>query len=100
MLLFPRCYVKMIVAENKRICKQILEKRRAKFFMANEDNFDVKGCAEYLRICTKAVYGLCREPGFPAVRVSPRRIVIPRRQLDAWLEAKARQGDTGEKEAL
>lgn len=74
--------------------------KKGGFFVANDENFDVKKCAEYLHICSKAVYGLCREPGFPAVRVSPRRIVIPRRQLDAWLEAKARQGDADAKEPV
>ena len=41
--------------------------------------------ASMLGINLNAMYLLCRRPGFPAVRVSPRRIVIPAEALHEWM---------------
>ena len=45
----------------------------------------VQELAETLGISEAGAYALCRREGFPAVRVTARRIVIPVRELEAWL---------------
>lgn len=45
----------------------------------------VEEAAKMLGINLNAMYLLCRRPGFPAVRVSPRRIVIPAKGLHEWM---------------
>ncbi len=42
-----------------------------------------------LGISKASAYALCRRDGFPAVRVSPRRIIIPIDALEEWLKANA-----------
>ena len=43
--------------------------------------------AEILRVNMNTIYLLCRRPDFPAVRISPRRIVIPADALHDWMIA-------------
>ncbi len=45
----------------------------------------VEEAARMLGINLNAMYLLCRRSGFPAVRVSPRRIVIPAKGLHDWM---------------
>jgi len=47
---------------------------------------DVEKC---LGIHKNGAYELIRKPGFPAVRVSERRIVIPRDRFLKWLDNSA-----------
>ena len=48
--------------------------------------------AELLGISKPVAYELTRKSGFPAVRVSERRIIIPVDGLCRWLEAEAASG--------
>lgn len=50
---------------------------------------DVKELADALGISKPVAYELIRKDGFPAIRVSERRIVIPVEGLRKWLEAQA-----------
>lgn len=50
---------------------------------------DVKELADVLGISKPVAYELIRKDGFPAIRVSERRIVIPVEGLRKWLEAQA-----------
>ncbi len=43
--------------------------------------------AKKLRVNLNTVYLLCRRPDFPAVRISPRRIVVPADALHEWMIA-------------
>ena len=45
--------------------------------------------AQYLGIGRNRAYQLTRTQGFPAVRISQRRIIIPVRELEKWLEEQA-----------
>lgn len=51
--------------------------------------YSVDEVAKILAISRPVAYELTKKPGFPAVRVSPRRIVIPKSGLEKWL---AQQG--------
>ena len=49
----------------------------------------VKDVQNVLGIHSNNVYELVRKPGFPAIRVSERRIVIPRDRFLQWLDNSA-----------
>lgn len=51
--------------------------------------YTAKEAAAVLGVALATVRDLCRQPDFPAIRVSPRRIVIPVDGLKAWLVNKA-----------
>lgn len=53
---------------------------------------NVAELAEVLGISKPVAYELTRKNGFPAVRVSERRIIIPVDGLCRWLEAEAASG--------
>ena len=44
--------------------------------------------AQVLRIPRKQVYGLIRDEGLPALKLSAGRFRIPRADLDMWLAAR------------
>lgn len=46
----------------------------------------VKELKDYLKIGQNTAYRLTKRADFPAVRISPRRIVIPLAGLEKWLE--------------
>lgn len=48
--------------------------------------------ADTLGISRPVAYELTKKNGFPAVRVSERRIIIPVEGLCRWLEAEAQSG--------
>lgn len=47
--------------------------------------------AQALGICLPAAYELARTPGFPAVRVSERRLIVPVDALRRWLNERAEE---------
>ena len=49
----------------------------------------VEELAKELKIALVNAYALCKRPDFPAVRISPRRIIIPVDALDKWMEGNA-----------
>lgn len=53
--------------------------------------YTAKEVASVLGISLTTVRQLCHRPDFPAIRVSPRRIVIPVDGLNRWLEKNAAQ---------
>lgn len=58
--------------------------------------YSVKEVADILGICLPAAYELCNRADFPAIRVTPRRIIIPLDGLQRWMEE---QSGGGKKEA-
>ena len=64
--------------------------------MLNGDKLvlNVEELAEVLGVSRPVAYELTRKSGFPAIRISERRIVIPVEGLRKWLEAEA-ANDTG-----
>ena len=50
--------------------------------------WDVSQVAESLQLSRATVYSLVREGKLPAIRISPRRIVIPRASLSKFLETE------------
>ncbi len=54
----------------------------------------VEEMAQVLGISKPLAYGLLKQEGFPSIRISERRIVIPVTALQAWLSAKAIEGGT------
>ena len=58
--------------------------------MSNEKRtITVNELAEWLGISRPTAYGLVRQDGFPAIRVSERRIVIPVVKLEEWVDREA-----------
>ena len=58
--------------------------------MSNEKRtITVNELAEWLGISRPTAYGLVRQDGFPAIRVSERRIVIPVDKLEEWIDREA-----------
>ena len=53
---------------------------------------NVDELAEVLGISRPRAYDLVHTEGFPAVRVSERRFVVPVKALEAWLEKQAEVG--------
>ena len=50
---------------------------------------DVDELAEALGISKPTAYELCNREDFPAIRVTPRRIIIPVDGLQRWLEEQS-----------
>ena len=53
---------------------------------------DVDELAEALGISKPIAYELCNREDFPAIRVTPRRIIIPVDGLQRWLEEQSGGG--------
>ena len=51
--------------------------------------YNAKEAAAAIGVSLSVVRQLCRRPDFPAVRISPRRIVIPADRLRRWLDDNA-----------
>ena len=51
--------------------------------------YTVPEVAALLGINLPKAYELARQPGFPAIRVSSRRIIIPKEAFHRWLEQAA-----------
>ena len=54
--------------------------------------YSVKEVADILGICLPAAYELCNRADFPAIRVTPRRIIIPVDGLQRWMEEQSGGG--------
>lgn len=50
--------------------------------------YTVAETAQFLGINLIKTYDLCRAKGFPAVRIG-KRIVVPKKALDRWLDEQA-----------
>ena len=62
------------------------------FPLQGKTTYNVKEVATLLNICLPAAYDLCNREDFPAIRVTPRRIIIPADGLQRWLEEQATGG--------
>ena len=60
--------------------------------MAEKLTLSVEEMAKMLGISRPIAYELSRKEGFPAIRVSERRIIIPVDSLKRWLEEQAEAG--------
>lgn len=58
---------------------------------------DVDELAEALGISKPTAYELCNREDFPAIRVTPRRIIIPVDGLQRWLEEQSGGGKKEER---
>lgn len=47
--------------------------------------------AQILRISKTNVYALARSEGFPAVRITANRIIVPADALDRWLDEQTQK---------
>ena len=52
-------------------------------------SYSVKGLSAFLGIGLNSAYALVKQPGFPAIRISARRIIVPGFALQKWLEENA-----------
>ena len=62
------------------------------FPLQGKTTYNVKEVATLLNICLPAAYDLCNREDFPAIRVTPRRIIIPAEGLQRWLAEQATSG--------
>lgn len=65
--------------------------------LATKTTYNVREVADILGICLPAVYELCGREDFPAIRVTPRRIIIPVDGLQRWLEEQSSGGKKEER---
>lgn len=56
----------------------------------------LKELCDYLRIGSTRMYQLIKEPGFPAVRISPKKIVVPVDALEKWMAERMGNGGDGQ----
>lgn len=56
-------------------------------------NLTVKEMSEYLKIGITNAYQLIHKPGFPAVKITQGKFIIPKKSLDKWLEEQAGKVD-------
>jgi hypothetical protein len=49
------------------------------------------GLGQALGISRATAFALVKEPGFPAIRVGKKRIIIPKDRLMDWISEKAKQ---------
>ena len=47
--------------------------------------------AQILRVSRKVAYMLVNQPGFPAIRVGEKRIVVPRDKFKEWMDNQAEE---------
>lgn len=64
---------------------------------AAKTTYSPREVADILGICLPAVYELCGREDFPAIRVTPRRIIIPVDGLQRWLEEQSGGGKKEER---
>lgn len=57
--------------------------------MTDKMTLTVEEMAESLGISRSVAYQLVREKDFPVIRVSERRLIIPIKSLEKWLEERA-----------
>ena len=57
--------------------------------MTDKMTLTVEEMAESLGISRSVAYQLVREKDFPVIRVSERRLIIPIKSLERWLEERA-----------
>ena len=50
--------------------------------------YSVAQAAALLGISKRSMYTIARQEGFPSIRISPNRVVIPRVGLESWLANK------------
>lgn len=55
----------------------------------NKMTVTVEEMAEMIGISRSVAYQLIKEKDFPVIRVSERRLIIPLKSLEKWLEEKA-----------
>lgn len=63
--------------------------------MTEKLTITVKELAEQLGVGIAVAYELVKKEGFPAIRVSERRIIVPVDALHKWLETEAFTADVG-----
>lgn len=57
--------------------------------MADKMTVSVEEMASMLGISRSVAYQLIKEKGFPSIRVGERRVIIPVKSLERWLEERA-----------
>lgn len=51
----------------------------------------VKELAAYLGIGLNSAYELVRQPGFPAIRIGKRKIIVPIEALENWMNSNTKK---------
>ncbi|MBQ8313259.1 MAG: helix-turn-helix domain-containing protein [Clostridia bacterium] len=53
--------------------------------MENKMTYSVSETAQLLGISRSVAYNLCKQPGFPVIRISPNRLLVLADGLRKWL---------------
>ena len=53
--------------------------------------YSIAEAATLLGVSRRTMYTIARQEGFPAIRISANRLIIPRRCLESWLASKTHQ---------
>lgn len=57
--------------------------------LSNKMTVTVEEMAELIGVSRSVAYQLVKEKDFPVIRVSERRLIIPIKSLETWLESRA-----------
>lgn len=57
--------------------------------IANKMTVTVEEMAELIGVSRSVAYQLVKEKDFPVIRVSERRLIIPLKSLETWLQSRA-----------
>ena len=57
--------------------------------LSNKMTVTVEEMAELIGVSRSVAYQLVKEKDFPVIRVSERRLIIPIKSLESWLESRA-----------
>lgn len=59
--------------------------------MESKKYYSIAEASEHVGVGKSTFRAMMTRPGFPLVRVSPRRIIIPADLLDEWMEAEMKR---------
>ena len=63
--------------------------RQRIMMVAHKMTVTVEEMAELIGVSRSVAYQLVKEKDFPVIRVSERRLIIPLKSLETWLETRA-----------
>ena len=55
--------------------------------------YTVKEVADLLGVSTITVYNMCKEYGFPSIKVGKKKIVILKEKYEKWMEEKINRNE-------
>jgi excisionase family DNA binding protein len=77
-----------VPSKKEMLPKEVLPKKEVTHMVADKMTVSVEEMASMLGISRSVAYQLIKEKDFPSIRVGERRVIIPVKSLEKWLEEK------------